>query len=74
MSENNQYPFKVPRTLEIGGQTITIKVVDRCSNCDGEVDGQATYSEGLIEIKYDPSFAADYVQYSQPMSFKCFGA
>ena len=61
MSENNQYPFKVPRTLEIGGQTITVKVVDICSNCDGKVDGQAIYSKGLIEIKHDPSF-------------KCFGA
>ena len=47
--------------MEIGGQTITVKVVDICSNCDGKVGGQAIYSKGLIEIKHDPSF-------------KCFGA
>lgn len=42
--------FQIPKTFELGGQTISIEFKDMIANTPG-MDGQASYGEQLIELK-----------------------
>lgn len=58
-----QYPFRIPISFKLGGQTIQIKKVDKCSDAQPDCDGQACYAKSLIELKQDKEFSDDYKEW-----------
>jgi hypothetical protein len=55
--------FKVPERFELGGRTIIVRDVLRCSNCENDVDGQAVYAKGIIELKETTKSNREYREF-----------
>ena len=52
--------FTIPKQLQLGGTTILVKNVDKCSETTNETDGQALYGKSLIELKKSYEWSQDY--------------
>lgn len=55
--------FKIPTTFELGGRTIIVKDVKKCMGCDENVDGQAIYAKGIIELKDTMKSCKEYREF-----------
>lgn len=52
--------FKIPLQFNLGCRTIKVISVSKCSGCDDQVDGQAVYARGVIELKDTTKLDKEY--------------
>jgi len=52
--------FKIPSQFSLGCRSIKVVSVAKCSGCDDNVDGQAVYSRGVIELKDTTKSSKEY--------------
>lgn len=55
--------FKIPKQFDLIGRTIKVRNVERCMDCDSSVDGQAIYSNGIIELKISRDQCEEYKEF-----------
>jgi len=61
--------FTIPTSLQLGGMTIEVQHVDKCRDNSIDVDGQARYADGIIEIKKGNETGKFTEQYKQYIFF-----
>jgi len=55
--------FSIPKSFKLGATTISVEFIDNVTGEDSHTDGMAFYQRSKIEIKKDPSFSRDYVEF-----------
>jgi len=55
--------LRIPNKFQLGGATIKVERVEKCSDTNTDTHGQAVYQGSKIELKQDDSFSDDYREY-----------
>jgi len=55
--------FIIPKSLQLGGMTITVDKVKQITGEGLECDGMAFYARSKIELKEDETFSSDYKEW-----------
>ena len=53
----------IPSKFQLGGTTITVEYVDKCSESSSDTDGQALYTKSKIELKKSDECSQDYKEF-----------